>query len=161
VNTFDQVKAKWLSESVLASIMATKNEVSNFATENKKSIPFDLAEYFEQLNGTNQEYDNNLFQFNSLFEFENLVVRFQDWKGSPDHKQLLTKLKDPQNYYVFGNYCFQMFIYVIKLSESKDQENEILICCDGQYQKICTHFIEFLTLYLNDDPKLYFVDEVT
>lgn len=159
MNQLERLRSKWLSENVTLTSPASDEEIAFFQSTNNMLLPFDLIEYFKILNGTQEQYDGSLFQFYSICQVKKVEDEYKDWLGIPDHKKITNTLTELEKYYVFTNYSFHLFSYVIKLYSESSIKNEVLVICGDEYKKIANSFSEFIELYLNDSIKLQFDKE--
>ena len=150
MNLFILLKRKWISENVRFSLPASDEELISFKSNNRVLLPNDLTEYFKILNGTQNQYDNKLFEFYSIGQVKKINDEYKDWLGIPNYKNIVNTLKDYEKYYVFANYSFHLFAFVIKLNNHDSLYNEVLVLCGDEYKKIANSFTEFIELYLND-----------
>ena len=156
MNQLDQLKSKWLSENIKLPLPASDEEILLFQSNNKIFLPEDIITYFKIINGTGDEYDGSLYQFYSISQVKKLQEEYKDWEGIPDYKNIFNTLDESENYYVFANYSFHLFSYVIKLYSDSSADNEILVLCGGEFNKIANSFSEFLELYKGDSIELQF-----
>lgn len=150
----ERLKSKWLSENVKLPSPASDEEILFFQSNNKILLPADLINYFKILNGTGEEYDGSLFQFYSISQVKRVNDEYKDWLGIPDYKNIFSTLKESERYYVFANYSFHLFAYVIKLYPESSINNEVLVLCGDEFKKIANSFSEFIELYQNDSIEL-------
>ncbi len=150
----EKFKELLISESITIGKPVTKEEITLFESKYNISLPKDMVNYFQIINGTNEEYDNNLFQFYSLNQFKNIDEELKNWTGIPDYSDIVNVLKDSKKYFVFADYSFHMFTYAIRLSNNKLEKNEVYVLCGDEYKKIANNFSEFIELYLIDSIEL-------
>ncbi|ATL49383.1 hypothetical protein COR50_20600 [Chitinophaga caeni] len=86
------------------------------------------------LNGTGEEYTDELYEFYSIEKIKKVSKEFQEWEGVPNHQSLinLIVIKD---LFVFANFSFNQFVYAIKLSQEETENNEVYILCGKEYKK--------------------------
>lgn len=150
-----KLKGVWTSENISLK-PATKRELFSFQKEQNVSFPKDLLQYFELLNGTNNQYDGRFFQFYSLTQFKSIDEELKNWDGVPDYSGIVETLRDYKSYFVLADYSFHMFSYAIRLNSLANKENEVLVLCGREYKKIASTFTEFIDLYLRESIKLQF-----
>jgi len=152
-NKIEKIKKLWEQENISNSIIIEENEILSFQNKNNLFIPSDLAEYFKQLNGSNDEYDKNFFRFYSFSDFTSLGGGLTTWNGSSD---VINAVGD--FVFVFADYLFCMFSYAIKLYSNASLNNEVLIICGDESKIIANSFSEFIDLYLDNSIELQFND---
>lgn len=150
------LKEAWQKEGIACDANVTDIEIQAFELENGVHVPDDLKAYFKLLNGTGENYDGNFFQFNSLDNFKSLDIVFEDWEGIPNYKEIVNRMMNYNNNYIFANHNCYLFSYSIELSNLTSKENNIHIICGESYKKIADSFSEFLELYFEDSIKLQF-----
>lgn len=149
MNNLQKLKEKWNFENISCFKPTDLYFIEKFQLNNNVILPNDIIEYFKTLNGTGEEYTDELYEFYSLERIKQVSKEFQDWKGAPDYQNLLT-LNEAKDLFVFANFSFNLFAYAIRLSNKETDVNEIFVLCGGDYKKIANSFSEFLELYLND-----------
>lgn len=152
-NKIEKIKKLWEQENISNSIVIEENELLSFQNKNNLFIPSDLAEYFKQLNGSNDEYDKNFFRFYSFSDFTSSGGGLNTWNGSSD---VINAVGD--FVFVFADYLFCMFSYAIKLYSNASLNNEVLIICGDESKIIANSFSEFIDLYLDNSIELQFND---
>lgn len=152
-NKIEKIKKLWEQENISNSIVIEENEILSFQNKSNLFIPSDLAEYFKQLNGSNDEYDKNFFRFYSFSDFTSLGGGLNTWNGSSD---VINAVGD--FVFVFADYLFCMFSYAIKLYSNTSLNNEVLIICGDESKIIANSFSEFIDLYLDNSIELQFND---
>ncbi|MDB5257337.1 MAG: hypothetical protein JWM14_2032 [Chitinophagaceae bacterium] len=151
----EKLKEAFALENVAIALPANNEEIIFFEKKNRVLLPKDLETYFKNINGTNEEYDNRLFQFYSLTQFKSIDEGLKNWTGLPDYSGIVNVLKGSDRYFVFADYAFHMFSYAIHLSKDiENDENKILVICGDKYKKIANSFSEFIILYLNNSIEL-------
>lgn len=148
-----KLKEKWEVEGVNGFYPADIDSIQTFQSKNNIVLPNDLKEYFKVLNGTREEYTDELYEFYSINRIKKVSEESQDWKGVPNH-QFLVKLNDTRNLFVFANFNFNLFAYAINLYQEEIDINEVYVLCGEEYKKIANTFSDFLNLYLNDSVEL-------
>lgn len=151
-----KIKENWREEGVQLSVPATNENVSFFSLSNNILLPPDLVEYFVKLNGTSDGYDGRLFKFYPLSQFKTIKNELGAWGGVPDYRNLVKRLNDHEHCYVFADYSFHLLSYAVRLYPYSSTINEIYVLCGEEFKIIANSFTEFVSLYLDDDPKLYF-----
>ncbi|CAL2108098.1 SMI1 / KNR4 family (SUKH-1) [Tenacibaculum sp. 190524A02b] len=154
----NKLKSNWDIQGINTSSELNNYDINIFELENKVLMPRDLKQYFINVNGTSESYDDIFFQFYSLDTFKNVFDFYSDWEGVPNYKEIITTLTNYKDYYVFADYSFHTFSYAIKLSQNLLNENEVLVLCGGEFRIIANSFTEFLTLYSSESSKLFFED---
>lgn len=150
-----KIKESWRKEGIQLSILAADADISLFSLKNNIFLPQDLVEYFTQLNGTSDGYDERLFRFYSLLQFKTIKDELGEWRGVPDYSNILTKLNNHECCFVFADYSFHLLSYAIRLYSYSSDINEIYVICGEEFKIVSTSFTEFMNLYLHNDPKLY------
>ena len=112
----EKLKKVLVSEDIAESIPASNQELLFFQNTNGVTLPNDLVEYFNLVNGTNEKYDARFFHFYSLRQFKNIGEELKNWDGLPDYSGIVTTLNDYKKYFVFADYSFHMFSYAIRLN---------------------------------------------
>ena len=138
--------------------LVSEQDIKSFERKTQLLMPSDFANYFKEINGSDDEYVDKLFKFYSLDQFKNVQFEFKDWHGSPKYSDLLSTMTSPENVFVFCDYQFHLFTYAVRLNINRSNIQEIYILCGGDYKTIATSLNEFLELYFSDSPKLYFED---
>jgi hypothetical protein len=151
----EKLKEKWEGESLINFYPIEMNSIQTFQMENRVVFPDDLKEYFKTLNGTCEEYTDELYEFYSMVRMKKVSEEFNEWKGVPNY-QSLVRLNQIKDLFVFANFSFNLFVYAIKLSPEKTYNNEVYILCGEEYKKIGNTFSEFINLYLNNSVELQF-----
>lgn len=150
-----KLKEKWEEESLNDSYPIDIDSIQTFQSENSVVLPDDLKEYFKTLNGTGEEYTDELYEFYSIDRLKKVSEEFEEWKGVPNYQSLVS-LNHIKDLFVFANFSFNLFVYAIKLRREKIDNNEVYILCGEEYKKIANTFSEFLDLYLNNSIELQF-----
>lgn len=149
-----KLKEIWKLENISNQKIISKHELISFMDTQNIVIPIDMVEYFETLNGTNDDYDCNFFRFCSIFQFKSINDDLKNWKGIPDYSNLINTLPDYKSYYVFADYMFCMFSYAIKLYPNNCIDNNVIVISGDKYKIIANSFNEFMDLYLNNSIEL-------
>jgi hypothetical protein len=155
-NQLNKLKLFWNSSKIFNFETATPKDIQLFYSRTNLILPEDLGEYFQTLNGTNEDYDENLFKFYSLSQFKKINETYKDWKGVPEYGDIVYSFKNYENCFVFADYSFSIFAYALKLYPRQTETNEVYIISGGVYKIIANSFKAFLDLYLKDSPLLYF-----
>lgn len=146
---------KWQKESINSFSPANLTSIQAFQSKNNVVLPNDLIEYFSILNGTGNEYTDDLYEFYPIERIKTVSNEFRDWNGIPNY-QPLVNLVNTQRLFVFANFSFNLFVYAIKLNKETAENNEVYVLCGEEYKKIANNFTGFLELYLNDSIELQF-----
>jgi len=155
MNQISKLQKPW--ETSVRKICASDDHLFEFKKQNNLLIPDDLSMFFRTINGTNGDYNDDFFQFNSLSEFKSVKNVFGDWKSSvPDYSMLFKSFINSETCFVFANYQFFMFTYCIQLRQHESGMNEIYILCGDQFKMIASSFTEFVDLYIRNSEKLQF-----
>jgi hypothetical protein len=139
-------------------LKATEEDINKFHTETGLTMPNDLIQYFKELNGT-IGYEEDLFKFNSLVEFQSVEDEFKDWTGSPNYTNLINTLSAYRRCFVMGNYCFHAVSYAIELHSNPSIESSVYVLSGDRYKIIARSFSEYMDLYLGNSIKLLFEDD--
>jgi hypothetical protein len=151
----EELEFYWNKSSVRYGPVASSLELDEFYQKNKLLLPDDLFKYFLRLNGTFNEYDDNLFEFNSLSKFQIISEYFKEWDGIPDYTPLIIK-EEIQDYFIFANHEFHLFSYGIRLYKEPTEFNEVRVFCGAESKQIGNSFSDFITLYLSFSDMLFF-----
>lgn len=151
-----RLKNFWQENTIWNFQTASLSDIAGFSIRYKLCLPEDLANYFNIVNGTQDDCDDNLFEFYSLSQFETVKDGLEEWQGIPNYKGISELLPDAENCFVFGNYCFHLFAYAIRLNAEEQAVNEVYVICGQQFKVIAHSFSEFLNLYLEDNELIYF-----
>lgn len=155
MEVLESLRNIWNIDKIQLESPANELDITEFQEINNVKFPADLMAYFRKLNGTNDQYDANLFQFYSLARIKNLEDEFKNWNGIPRYSDVLKKMEDFDQYYVFANYNIDLFAYAIRLYK-ENRENDIIAICGGEYRQVSNTFNEFLELYLSQSELLWF-----
>ena len=147
---------KLQKDNLKISSKASIEQLHSFVQKTNLLLPQDISEYFEKINGTDGDYDDNLFTFYNLLDFKNIKDGLFTWSGSPDYSGLIDTLDNNADIFIFADHSFKMFTYAIRLYPIISDKNEVFILCGNEYRVIANSFTEFIDLYLNDDISLYF-----
>ncbi|WP_437921156.1 SMI1/KNR4 family protein [Sphingobacterium sp. LRF_L2] len=158
MSQLEKLKLKWEDESLNKFHSVDLESVQSFEQKNNVVIPDGLKEYFKTLNGTGEEYTDELYEFYSIEKIKKVSEEFQEWEGVPNH-QSLVNIDMIKDLFVFANFSFNQFVYAIKLSQEETESNEVYILCGEEYKKIANTFSEFLDLYLSNSVELQFNKE--
>jgi hypothetical protein len=148
-----KLEEKWRGEGIKNYNPINLDYIQTFQNKNDVLLPSDLSEYFKKLNGTSEEYTDELYEFYSIERIKKVSEEFEKWHGIPNYQSLLN-LSEIENLFVFANYSFNLFAYAIKLYHEKMEINEVFVLCGDNYKKIANSFSEFIELYLNDSIEL-------
>lgn len=151
----NRIKESWKKEGIQLSVLATNENISFFSLNNNIILPQDLVAYFIQLNGTSDGYDDRLFKFYALSQFKTVKDELGEWEGVPDCRNIVSKLNNNENCFVFADHSFHLFSYAIRLYAYPSDINEVYVICGEEFKIVASSFTEFMNLYLHDDPKLY------
>lgn len=154
MDLIEKIRQQWLAETIKQPV-CTKEELYSFELKNNVMLPNDLKIYFQSLNGTGENYDDNFFQFYSLNQFQKISEEYQDWQGIPNYGNISNTLINCENYFVFANYNCHLFAYAIFINNDSES-NGIIVICGDEFKKIASSFSEFLNLYLNNSIELFF-----
>lgn len=135
---------------------ASLDDIIKFENFHNVLMSDDLKNYFRMLNGSNGEYDENFFAFNSLDSFKSINEEFSNWKGVPNYSNLITKIENPQTCFVIADYQMHLFSYAIRLYNTSKENNEIYALCGDKYKIIASSFTQFVELYLSQSINLWF-----
>ncbi len=158
MSQLEKLKVKWEEESLNEFYPIDLESIQSFERINNVVLPDDLKEYFKMLNGTCEEYTNELYEFYSIKKIKKVSDEFQEWGGIPNYQSLIN-LNVIKDLFVFANFSFNLFVYAIKLSQEETDNNEVYILCGEEYKKIGNTFSEFLDLYLSNSIELQFNKE--
>jgi len=158
MNQLEKIKLKWEVESLNKFHPIDLEAIQSFEQKNDVVLPDGLKEYFKMLNGTGEEYTDELYEFYSIEKIKKVSEEFQEWEGVPNHQSLIN-LNVIKDLFVFANFSFNQFVYAIKLSQEETENNEVYILCGEEYKKIANTFSEFLDLYLSNSIELQFNKE--
>ncbi|GAO45383.1 SMI1/KNR4 family protein [Flavihumibacter petaseus] len=122
-------------------------ELVSFEKSSGVCIPEDLKEYFNYLGQSQMTYNDELYQFRTLKNFETVNKNLVNFRGLPDFGNLFYTLPSYKNCFVIADYMFHMFAYLIRLYPEPTDHNEIYIVCGDRHQIIANSFTEFLRLY--------------
>lgn len=153
-NRIETLKKIWGLENFSNINRTSENEISLFQRDNRLLVPNDLADYFKQLNGSNEEYDSRFFKFYSFSNFKSINDDLKNWNGVPDYSNIVNTLTDFEYYFVFADYSFNMFSYAIKLYPDYSLINQVLVICGDEFKVIANSFSEFIDLYLDNSIEL-------
>jgi len=117
-------------------------------------LPNDLVTYFNQINGSNDEYDNRFYRFYPFSNFKSINDNLKNWNGTPDYSNIVNTLPDFESYFVFADYSICIFSYAIKLYPDFSLINQVLVICGDEYKVIANSFSDFIDLYLDDSIEL-------
>ncbi len=95
------------------------SDIEQFQTEKSLVIPDDLALYFKVLNGTHDEYTDELFRFNSFFKYKSIDEELKHFNGIPDYSNIINTLEGYKNCFVFGTICSVCFLMLSVLIRIK------------------------------------------
>lgn len=149
------VREIWTRWDVVSSELTNFNDIHLFEIEHKVKIPYDLFQYFLLLNGTRDEYDNNLIRFYSFKQFLPINKELVKFQGTPNYKNIVKTLVEHENCYVFADYSFHLSAYAIRLNKNDLGRNDIYLIQGSGYSIIANSFTDFMNLYLYDDSSLY------
>jgi hypothetical protein len=76
------------TENIKPLLTATEEGIVEFTRNNGLILPDDLIEYFKVVDGTSGKYDEKFFSFYSLKAFTNLNVKFRNWEGTPNYRNI-------------------------------------------------------------------------
>jgi hypothetical protein len=153
-NRIMKLKDYWELGNISCPKLISENEILSFQSKNNLVIPTDLVDYFKNLNGSNDEYDDKFYKFYSLSTFKSINDDLKNWKGVPDYSNIINTLADYKYYFVFADFSFTMFSYAIRLYVENSFRNEVIVLCGDEYKIIANSFSEFIDLYLNDSVEL-------
>jgi len=148
------LKKKWISQDICSEVFTNQNDLLIFENKNKLLIPNDLRNYFLNLNGTNNSYDENFYRFFSFENFKRVISFYEDWKGIPDYSQLKKQRDLWNNVFIFCDYQFCLISYAVKLKNKESLSNEVYAICGGDYEQVSKSFSEFIEIYNEDPDKL-------
>jgi len=158
MSQLEKLKLKWEEESLSEFFPIDLEIIRSFELKNNVILTSDLKDYFKTLNGTGEEYTDELYEFYSIEKVKKVSEEFRDWEGVPNYQSLI-KNDVTKDLFVFANFSFNQFVYAIKLSPEETDDNEVYILCGGDYKKIAKTFSEFIDLYLNNSIQLQFYDK--
>jgi hypothetical protein len=150
-NYTDKLKNLWHIEPFST---VNDDDITSFETKYGLLLPEDLISYFKDFNGTNDEYDENLFRFFSFSQFKSISEELIFWNGVPDYSDIGNTLQDFDKYFVIVDYQFHLYTYVIRLYSIVSKKNDVLVLCGSEFEQIANSFSEFLDLYLAQSTKL-------
>jgi hypothetical protein len=136
--------------------LADESEIQAFQARTGLNLPQDISHYFRKLNGTNGQYDEQLFQFYALSQLESVFDHLKDWGGEPDYRNIVNTLDRCESCFVIADHCFHMFTYAIRMYESHTTDNEVYVICGDQYKVIAKSFTDFIELYVEKSMELLF-----
>ena len=146
---------KLISDGWFAPSLAEEKDIIEFEREHKLLLPTDLKQYFKSFNGTNDNYNERFFSFQSITNFKSIEDELMHRNGVPDYSGIVNVLADYKDCFVFCDYEFHLMTYAIKLYNYESNRNEVYVICGDSYKLIAETFIEFLTLYLEGSDKLF------
>jgi hypothetical protein len=148
-----QLKNLLYPEDLVHNI-ATDIDISTFENKHHVTMPADLKEYFKTVNGS-MEYDEFFFNFQSISGFKNIDDELKYHNGVPDYSNIVNRLVDYNQCYVFCDYEFHLMTYAIRLFNIQSVQNPVYVICADNYKLIANTFSEFLVLYLDQSDKLF------
>jgi hypothetical protein len=151
----EELELHWAKSSLRFGQVASGKDLAEFYQKNSLLLPDDLIKYFTKLNGTFNEYDDNLFEFNSLSKFQSFSEYFKEWDGVPDYTLQIFR-EEVKGYFIFANHEFHLFSYGIRLYEQPTNFNEVRVFCGAESREIGKSFSDFIKLYLNYSELLFF-----
>ena len=155
MNRLEEIRKAWTYSNTITSSGAKMEEISSFQRRYGLLLPRELVNYFIELNGTSDKYEDRFFRFYSLTEFKSVKDELGKWESAPDYRNIVNTLENHENCFVFSDYQCNLFTYAIRLSNSQTEVNEVYIICGDRYEVIAESFSEFLNLYINDSAVLY------
>lgn len=154
MNEIKQLRDKWAEQNIYPGMTASSLEINNFQHNRKVCLPEDLCSFFKLINGTNEKYDKNFFEFYSINKIDDIVGHYKDWMGIPDYKDIVLTLNEPENHFVFANYLNHLYAYTIRLDKFKENNNGVFVICGDKYKQVADSFTEFIKLFLEGSQKI-------
>ena len=140
-NTVLQLKAIWDHQRVKVGGPIVEADVDAFESNYNINLPTDFREYLIALNGMQDGVsDENLTRFWQLREIQQFID--DDTENNPA----------VVNYYVFADYCLNIFLYAIKLLPAESCSGQIYILGGETHVLIAETFTDFVSLYLKGEP---------
>ena len=155
MSRLEKLKQKWEEENLNNFHPIDLKSIQTFERKNNVVLPDDLKDFFRMLNGTSEEYTDELYEFYSIDRMKKVSEEFTEWRGVPNY-QSLVNFNFIKGLFVFANFSFNQFVYAIELSQERTENNEVYILCGEEYKKIGSTFSEFLDLYMSDSIELQF-----
>lgn len=136
---------------------SSEQEIYNvFPDKNDLVLSDELRQYFLNINGYKNEYDDNFFRFFSLEHFKSIEEYFADWNGIPAYKDLFKSLANYNDYYIIADYQCYFTVYLVLLSHKATCFTPVIAAIGGDYKKVANSFSDFIVRYLKNPDDLLF-----
>jgi hypothetical protein len=151
MSAVDQLVGHWQSHGLSLAEGVQPKALDEFESTYSITLPADVREYFERVNGMLQiagsDVDGNHFAFWPIEHVRPMTVELQEWSGP------VPFVAFPESYFVFADYMQSCWAYAIRLGSNND---DVLLIGGHDPAPVVAHsFAEFVRLYLEDAPALY------
>lgn len=137
------LKNHWLSQGIEVNPGISKEELSAFESKYQVSLPTDLRDYFQTVDGMAHGFtDNAQIRFWSLNEVKPIPEEAPDF-SDPSY------IEEAESLFLFADYCIWSHAYAIRLS-STEASNPIIIIGYETPSRIFDSFSELVSSYLTD-----------
>jgi len=143
----------WTAQGLKIAAGATEEEVLSFKSQNRVILPGDLRDYFLNVNGMVQDFENSCDQRG--FAFWPLSLMTNVAKECGKRSSIESAFKDPERYFVFADYLQWSWAYAIRLDASSPEAGQVVHVGTLRPKVIAGSFTEFVSLYLQDARELY------
>ena len=145
----ETLKRYWLRHGIRLNHGASEDEFAAFEAKYHVRLPKDFGDYFAAVNGLDgSEHwmtDEKVITFLALHEMKPLS---EAWSS---------KVADAASYFVFADYSLSAHIYAIRLSNSSENDNPVVVAYDDEnLVKVASSFSEFVQGYLKDNNAVLF-----
>jgi hypothetical protein len=130
-------------------------DLLSFEAEKGLIIPGDVKDYFLSNNGTDGNYNEDLYCFYNFKQFTSIETALKDWNGIPDYSNLVNTFENSKDCFVLADYMFHTFVYAIRLYKEVTDKNEVYVLCGDQFKMIASSFTDFIQLYTDQSVELH------
>ena len=144
-----KLRDDWLRQGIHLNRVATESQIQDFEAKYQLMFPSDFREYFLGINGLPDGELDGLARLWSLNEICRLSERFAEGQSN------LWLPYEVESYFVFGDYNIEGSLWVIKLSNTENSGNTVIVVYEFAqvYQKVASKFEEFIGQYVTESPE--------
>lgn len=154
----EKIRDHWISIEIDIRPGVSQETIQAFQAQYNISVPKDFQDFYRVVDGMEEgESDDRMFRILPLESIKPVTEEIIQFRGIPDYSKIKDKLPHPNQYFVFGEYMINLYVYAIKLSSDPLAASPIIWICGSQWRIIATTFSEFSEKYLVNPDELLLV----
>jgi hypothetical protein len=148
-NAGESLKRHWSSHNVEINAGVSEAAIRSIEAKYRVVFPDDFRDYFLSVNGMPRDVvDDAMIRFWMLDEIEPLP------KGAPEYSDS-TYIQNPESLFLFADYSIWAHAYVIRMTKTPTEWNEVFLIGRDSPVLLCKSFSEFVDNYLTNKDLVF------